>query len=172
MLERASDAVSRGTIPFARLAGWDQRADAHHITGADPTGNVLSLAVERTLSMAQWSPSDVQYINAHGTGTLLNDRVEAAAIRRVFGSKCPPVSSLKGHMGHLLGASSAAELAIAVQCARYGFLPPTLGLDDPDPELDLNFVPDKGISGSGIKRILKISLGFGGHIAVMAVEIL
>lgn len=169
LLEREEDARARGAEPIAYVRGWDYRSDAHHYTAADPTGAVLAYSISKALGRAGWSPGDVEYINSHGTGTLLNDRVEALALQKVMESTSPPVSSLKPYVGHLLGASSAVELALSLVSLRGGYVPATLGLDDPDPKLLLNHVPSAGIEKK-VGRFLKLSLGFGGHVAVVAIE--
>ena len=127
-------------------------------------------AIREALRRADWSPDTVDYISAHGTGTALNDSTEAAVIARVFGAPGPLVSSIKSYIGHLLGGSASAELAIAMMSLEDGFVPPTLGLDAPDPAFTVRFVPQGGVEAR-VRRILKFSLGFGGHIAVMAVEL-
>lgn len=175
VLERDRDARRREARPLARIAGWDLRSDAHSATAVEPGGQTLEYAVRRALARAGWAPTDVDYINAHGTGTRLNDTVEAGVIARVFGHPGghrppPPVSSLKPYTGHLLGASAAVELALILESLRDGFIPPTLRLDRPDPALPLRHVPPEGIAAPA-RRILKLSLGFGGHIGVLAVEL-
>ncbi|MGI8908313.1 MAG: beta-ketoacyl-[acyl-carrier-protein] synthase family protein [Candidatus Sumerlaeaceae bacterium] len=172
VLEREVDARARRAHPIARLAGYDFRSDAYHMTSADQSGEPIALSIRRTLKRAGWKPTDVQYINAHGTGTQLNDVIEARAIHDVFGDNCPPVSSLKPYIGHLLGASASAELALALVALRSGFIPPTPGLDSPDAALaPIHHVSPAGNHGS-VSRFLKLSLGFGGHIACAAVELL
>lgn len=171
LLEREEDARRRGAPILARLAGWDQRSDASHITAADSSGATVAYAIRRTLERADWPADAVDYINVHGTATPLNDHVEAMAVRAVFPENPPPVSALKPYIGHLLGASSAVELALVLASARDGYLPATPLLDFPDPTIPLRFVPAGGLEGS-FRRILKLSLGFGGHLGVMALEIL
>lgn len=175
VLERESSALQRGVRPLARLAGWDLRADGHSATSVEPGGHTLEYSIRRALARAGWSPGDVEYINAHGTGTRLNDAVEAAVIARVFesngiGRNGPLVSSLKPYIGHLLGASSSVELALAVISLNQGYVPPTLRLKEPDPEFSLNHVVVAGETRR-ISRFLKISLGFGGHTGVVAIEL-
>ncbi len=171
ILEREVDAAARGARILARVAGWDQRSDASHITGVDPDGESLAYCINKTLRRAGWGPGDVDIINAHGTATPLNDLVEGRAIMSVFGkTKAPPVSALKPYAGHLLGASSAVELAMVLACAREGFMPGIPGLDRPDSEIPLQYVPPGGMNGC-FRRILKLSLGFGGHIGAVALEV-
>lgn len=171
VLERERDAKARGAHILARIAGWDHRSDATHMTGVDPSGEVLAYCLRRALGRAGWTPGDVEHINAHGTATLLNDIVEGRALSTVFGAEQPPVvSALKSYMGHLLGASSAVELALVIICARDGFVPGIPGLDRPDPIIPLRFAPNNGMNGQ-FRRILKVSLGFGGHIGVIALTV-
>lgn len=159
-----------GQKPIAILKGWDYRADAYHMTAVNPDGKTLAYCIRKTLERAGWNPEDVEYINAHGTGTPVNDDVEARAVADVFGTNCPPVSSLKPYIGHLLGASGAVELALIITALRHGFIPPTLTAGSFDPALPIRHVPADGIHRP-VKRFLKLSLGFGGHIAALAVEI-
>lgn len=170
ILESRQHAEARGASPLAYIRGTDYRCEAFHITAVEPASATAEYAVRRALSQAGWVPSDVEYVNAHGTGTPLNDRAEAALIRKVFGETMPWVSSLKGHIGHLLGASASVELALTLIALRAGFIPPTLELNTPDPECEMRFVPSQG-KKQFVRRFMKFSLGFGGHIAVVAVEI-
>jgi 3-oxoacyl-[acyl-carrier-protein] synthase II len=169
VLEREGDAHARGATILARIAGWDQRADAYHITSADPDGQTVAYSIRRTLEIAGWHPSEVEYINAHGTGTRLNDVVEGAAINRALPGCSPWVSSIKPYIGHLLGASSAAELALALACLHDNYIPATPGLEQPDPDIPLHYVPTGGVN-KRVNRFIKLSLGFGGHIGVLALE--
>lgn len=170
LLEREEDALARHAPIVARLTGWDQRSDAHHITSAESSGETIAYAIRKAIRMAGWSPSDIEYVNAHGTGTPLNDLVEGRSIISAFGPNTPLVSSLKPYIGHLLGASSAVELALVISSLKAGYIPPTLGLNDPDPRIPLQFVSPEGTNAS-IHRIMKLSLGFGGHIGVVTVEL-
>jgi 3-oxoacyl-[acyl-carrier-protein] synthase II len=170
VLERGDLARARGARILGTVSGWDFRSDAYHITAVETDGHVVEHAIREALRRADWSPDTVDYISAHGTGTALNDSTEAAVIARVFGAPGPLVSSIKSYIGHLLGGSASTELAIAMMSLEDGFVPPTLGLDAPDPDFHLRFVPDGGIEMRA-RRMLKFSLGFGGHIAVMAVEL-
>lgn len=170
VLEREADARARGAKILARLVGWDQRSDAYHITSAEPSGEVVTYSINRSLQMAGWQPGEVEYINAHGTGTPLNDVVEGRAIRGSFGIDTPLVSSLKPYVGHMLGASSAVELALAILALQNNYVPGTPGLEQPDPDIPLNFVPTGGLN-QAVKKFMKLSLGFGGHIGVLAIEL-
>lgn len=171
VLESEEHALAREARIRARLAGWDYRSEAYHVTAVEPHSPTAEYAVQLTLRRAGWTPESVEYINAHGTGTLQNDRAEALLINRVFGQHHTPlVSSLKGHIGHLLGASASAELALVLMALSNGFIPPTLRLETPDPECPVNHVHPNGEERS-ITRFLKFSLGFGGHVAIAAFEL-
>lgn len=170
VLEREADARARGACILANIAGWDYRSDAFHMTAADPSGDTVAYSIRRTIARAGWASADVEYINAHGTGTQLNDSVEGRAINNALPGCRPLVSSIKPNIGHLLGASSSVELALALLCLRAGFVPPTPGLEQPDPNIPLQFVQPGGQTAS-VHRFLKLSLGFGGHIGVLALEI-
>ncbi|GIX44281.1 MAG: beta-ketoacyl-[acyl-carrier-protein] synthase family protein [Candidatus Hydrogenedentota bacterium] len=169
IVESEGHAQARGVQPLAYLVGWDYRSEAYHITAVEPSGETAEFALRQTLRRAGWQPHDVEYINAHGTGTPLNDQAEAQVIERVFGDSCPYVSSLKAHIGHLLGASGSVELALTLAAMRVHFVPPTLGLDEPDPEFRLRFPRPAG-EDVRIQRFMKFSLGFGGHVAMVALE--
>jgi 3-oxoacyl-(acyl-carrier-protein) synthase len=171
ILETEKDALARGVRPLARLKGWHFGSEAFHITSTSNDGSGLANSLRRTLNLAGWKAGEVDYINAHGTGTQNNDVAEARAIRAVFGADQPLVSSLKPYIGHLLGASASAELAVCLASLLGGFVPPTLGLEEPDPECALNFVPQSGCAMFP-RRIVKTCLGFGGHVATMAIELL
>jgi 3-oxoacyl-[acyl-carrier-protein] synthase II len=169
ILEREEDARARGAKIYGRLVGWDFRTDAHHLTAVERGGSAIEYAIKRCMKMAGWDFPDVQFINAHGTGTDLNDYTEATVIERLFGQPGPYVASLKAHMGHLLGASAGVELVVTLIALENDFLFPTLLLDEPDPEFSINFVPAGGIR-MHVCKCLKLSYGFGGHIGVLAVE--
>jgi 3-oxoacyl-[acyl-carrier-protein] synthase II len=172
VLEREDAAMRRGAKVLARIVGWDLRSDAHHLTSPEESGAVIVECIRRTLRMADWLPGSVDYINAHGTGTRQNDAIEARAIREVFGGETPLVSSLKPYIGHLLGGSAAAELALCVLALRNKFVPWTVGLDEPDPQIaPIRHVPAGGVHRQ-VTRFLKVSLGFGGHLACLAVQLL
>ncbi len=169
-LERETDARARGASILAKIAGWDYRSDAFHLTSADPSGDTVAYAIRRAVAQAGWRASDVEYINAHGTGTVLNDLVEGRAIIAALPGHQPLVSGIKPYIGHLLGASSSVELALTLLCLREGFVPPTPGLEQPDVNIPLQFV-EPGGRNARVNRFLKLSLGFGGHISALALEI-
>lgn len=169
VLERESSAMRRGAPILGRVCGWDMRSEAYHVTGVETAGAVVEYAVRHALERAGWAPAAVEYINAHGTGTQLNDQTEATVIERVFGQPGPYVSSLKSTIGHLLGASASTELALTAIALDAGFIPPTVLLENPDPAFHVRFVPPQGIRAR-VSRYMKLSLGFGGHIGVLAIE--
>lgn len=162
VLERASHADARGAAGYAELAGWGASTDAHHATTPCPDGSGAASSMRRALASASITGSDIGYLNAHGTGTKLGDASEAAAIRSVFGDGGPPVSSIKGLTGHMLGASGAVEAAVTAASMIRGILPPTHNLDDPDPACALDHIRDKPRSAV-IDFALSTSFGFGGH---------
>ncbi|WP_416974726.1 beta-ketoacyl-[acyl-carrier-protein] synthase family protein [Streptomyces sp. 4F14] len=166
VLERTADARARGARVRARITGSGTTADAHHVTAPHPGGAGLEQAVRLALAEAGAGARDVGYVNAHGTSTPLNDRVEARTLRRVL-PYAPPVSSTKGVTGHLLGAAGAVEAAYTVLAVQYGVVPPTANLVTPDPEIDLR-LPTAQTSGA-IGLALSTSMGFGGQNTVLAV---
>ncbi|MDI7269050.1 MAG: beta-ketoacyl-[acyl-carrier-protein] synthase II, partial [Myxococcota bacterium] len=133
----------------------------HHITQPDPDGAGMAAAMAGALADAGVDPSDVGYVNAHATSTPLGDRLEAGAIRDVLGPRPPPVSSTKSATGHLLGAAGAVEAAFAVMALGRGILPPTLNQEDPDPEIDLDVVPNEARRWHG-RFAMSNAFGFGG----------
>jgi 3-oxoacyl-[acyl-carrier-protein] synthase II len=148
----------------ARLLGYGMSADAHHLTAPHPEGTGAALAMRRALARAGVAPADVDYINAHGTGTPLNDGIEAAAIGAVFGDAARrlAVSSTKAALGHTLGAAGAIEGLTTVLALRDGFVPPTVNLEDPDPAYGLDFVP-RVARTAPLRCALSNSYGFGGN---------
>ncbi len=170
VLEREEDARRRGAAILGRIRGWDFRSDAYHMTAVETEGRAVQTAVRESLRRAGWAASDVEYVNAHGTGTQLNDVTEAHVLETMFGSSGPLVSSLKGHIGHLLGASASVETVVCMMALARGIVPETLNLDEPDPAFQMNFVRG-GVLRQKVNRFMKFSLGFGGHIGVLAVEI-
>jgi 3-oxoacyl-[acyl-carrier-protein] synthase II len=162
VLERPAHAAARGAAGYADVAGWGASTDAHHPTTPHPDGDGAAYAMRRALADAGIEAADVGYLNAHGTGTRLGDAAEAAAVRRVFGAGGPPVSSVKGVTGHLLGASGAVEVAVSAAALAAGLLPPTHNLDDPDPVCDLDHIAKAPRAGP-VRFALTNSFGFGGH---------
>jgi nodulation protein E len=168
VLETYERARARGAEILGELAGFGATSDAGHVT--DPSADGAARAMELALRDGRLAPRDVGYINAHGTGTRANDTTESAAIRAVFGGDVPPVSSTKSLHGHAMGASGAIEIASSLLALREGFLPPTINLDRPDPECDLDYVPNVPREAR-VGAFLSNSFGFGGMNAVVAVRV-
>jgi 3-oxoacyl-[acyl-carrier-protein] synthase II len=164
VLESAERAARRGARVHAELIAYGNSADAHHLTAPHPDGTGAVLAMRRALAGAGLRPEEIDYINAHGTGTPLNDAVEAGAIRTVFGDATArlAVSSTKGAVGHTLGAAGAIEALATILALRDGFLPPTVNLEEPDPAWDLDLVPRQSRAASP-RYALSNSYGFGGN---------
>jgi 3-oxoacyl-[acyl-carrier-protein] synthase II len=163
VIETAAHAAARGACVHARLLGYGTSADAHHLTAPHPEGTGAALAMQRALARAGVDVSTIDYVNAHGTGTPLNDGIEAAAIHGVFGAHTPrvAVSSTKGAVGHTLGAAGAIEALATVIALRDGFVPPTVNLDDPDPACDLDL--PRASRDARLDHALSNSYGFGGN---------
>ena len=168
VLEDVEYALQRGAPILAEVAGYGATSDAFHLTQPSPDGDGAMRAVRLALKRAGLSPDDIDYINAHGTSTLLNDRVEASVIKRIFGERVKkiPVSATKSMTGHLIGAAGALEAVITVLAMVNGVIPPTINLTNPDPECDLDFVPD-GARQLRINAAMSNSFGFGGHNSVL-----
>jgi 3-oxoacyl-[acyl-carrier-protein] synthase II len=171
VLEREEHARARGAQIFARIAGYGASNDAFHITQPDENGRGAKQAMLATLQDAGAATGDVGYINAHGTSTPFNDKIETLAIKQVFNGSAtpPPVSSTKSHIGHLLGAAGAVEALVLVEAVRRGVLPPTINYEQPDPECDLDYVPEGPREAPGLELALSNSFGFGGQNACLAV---
>jgi 3-oxoacyl-[acyl-carrier-protein] synthase II len=164
ILESLEHARARGARIYCELAGYAATCDAHHITMPDPEGRGLSLAMRRALQSAHVAPTDVEYINAHGTSTPYNDKFETLAIKKVFGDHARQlaVSSTKSMTGHLLGAAGGIESVVAVKTIETGMIAPTINLHQPDPECDLDYVPNQARAAK-IRTVLSNNLGFGGQ---------
>jgi 3-oxoacyl-[acyl-carrier-protein] synthase II len=169
VLERAEHAAARGATVFARIAGYGATNDAFHITQPAEDGRGAADAMRAALSDAGASVSDAGYLNAHGTGTPFNDRIETVAVHAVFNGGAPPVSSTKSNIGHLLGAAGAVEAIACVEALRRGVLPPTANLEQPDPECDLDHIAGAPRDAADIELALSNSFGFGGQNACLAV---
>ncbi|MEU7225734.1 beta-ketoacyl-ACP synthase II [Streptomyces chrestomyceticus] len=171
VLEAAEVADRRGATALAELIGYGATSDAHHWTAPHPEGRGACRAVEAALRDAGITGADVDYVNAHGTGTLLNDAIETAVLRKVLGDRVTriPVSSTKSMTGHMIGAAGAVELVASIQALRTGDVPPTVNCDEPiDP--DINFVPHRTQRHEHIRIALSNSFGFGGHNAALVVR--
>ena len=171
VLEELEHALARGAKIYAEVVGFGESCDAHHITAPVETGEGAVRAMKIALKDADLSPEDVNYINAHGTSTPANDVIETRAIKTLFGEHAYKlyVSSTKGATGHGLGAAGGIEAAIIAKTIETGIIPPTLNLDTPDAECDLNYVPKTAIK-SDIKVAMSNSLGFGGHNSVIVMK--
>jgi 3-oxoacyl-[acyl-carrier-protein] synthase II len=169
VLEAAEHARARGVTVRARVAGYGASNDAFHITAPDEDGAGATKAMRAALADADAAPGDVGYINAHGTSTPFNDRIETIAVHRVFDNgSAPPISSTKSAIGHLLGAAGAVEAVAVIGALERGVLPPTLNYEEPDPECDVDCVPDGPREAPGLEIALSNSFGFGGQNACLA----
>lgn len=168
VLENLSFAQARGAKILAEMIAYGASADAYHITAPIETGEGAALAIKRALDKAGITPNDIDYINAHGTSTPLNDRMETKAIKTAFGKRTYeiPISSTKSMMGHLVGSAGAIEAIICIMVIRNGIIPPTINLTHPDPECDLDYVPNVARQARVITA-LSNSFGFGGHNSVL-----
>ena len=168
VLESLEHALARGAHVYCEIAGYAATCDAYHITSPDPEGKGLSLAMSRALSDARVTPTDIDYINAHGTSTPYNDKFETLAIKKVFGDYARKVliSSTKSMTGHLLGAAGGVEAVVSVKSIQTGEVPPTINLETPDPDCDLDYVPNVKRSAN-VRTVLTNNLGFGGQNAAL-----
>ena len=164
VLERMEHAMDRGAPILAELVGYGASGDAHHVTQPADAGEGGARAMQMALKNASLLPNDIDYISAHGTSTPLNDPLETMAIKTVFGPEAyrVPISSIKSMTGHLLGASGSLEAVVAVLAITNGEIPPTINLENPDPECDLDYVPWVARRGT-VRAVLSNSMGFGGH---------
>ena len=164
MLEEYEHAVARGAEIIAEVCGYGNTCDAHHVTAPRPDGTTQAAAIRLALDEAGYTSEDLLYINAHGTGTALNDVAETAAFKLALGDDAykAHISSVKGSIGHLLGAAGAAEAVATVLALKNGVVPPTINLDEIDPECDLNYTPNVPVEAP-LTIAISDSLGFGGH---------
>nr|WP_308505228.1 beta-ketoacyl-ACP synthase II [uncultured Agathobaculum sp.] len=164
VIETEEHALARGAKIHAVLAGYANTSDAHHVTAPCPDGAGAAACMQRALARAGMQPSDIGYINAHGTSTTLGDKAETLAIKAVFGGResAPPVSATKSATGHLMGAGGLTEAIACIKAIQDGILPPTLHLDTPDPDCDLDYVPNTARKAD-ISAAMSNSLGFGGQ---------
>ena len=171
VLETESHAKARGANILAELAGYGSTADAFHVTAPHETGAGGAAAIRQALHTAEANPEDVGYISAHGTATELNDLSETRAIKAAFGDLAykVPISSTKSMTGHMMGATGALEAIFCVQAIREGILPPTIHYETPDPECDLDYIPNKAREKK-IDLAISNAFGFGGHNAVLAIR--
>ncbi|MBU0952082.1 MAG: beta-ketoacyl-ACP synthase II [Elusimicrobia bacterium] len=171
VLETLEHAQARGAKIYAEFIGYGATDDAFHMTAPHPDAKFAIKAMQRAIEDSGISPDDIDYINAHGTSTDLNDKIETMAIKNVFGERAYkiPISSTKSMTGHLLGAAGAMELIAILICMENGFIHPTINYETPDPECDLDYVPNT-LRKAQINCALSNSLGFGGHNAVIIVK--
>jgi 3-oxoacyl-[acyl-carrier-protein] synthase II len=179
VLEDADTAERRGAAVFGEVVGYAATSDAHHLTAPDPEGREAARAITLALEDAEVTPDEVDYVNAHGTSTPLNDRSETEALKAALGEAAMrvPISSTKSAIGHLLGAAGAVEAVATIGALARGVAPPTLGYGEPDEGLDLDYVPNEARAlangaGNGDARRLALSnsFGFGGHNAVLCLS--
>jgi 3-oxoacyl-[acyl-carrier-protein] synthase II len=175
LLESEEVATEREAEVLGWVTGYGATADAHHLTAPEPSGDGAARAISLALADAEIEPGELTYVNAHGTSTPLNDRSETEALKKALGEAAydVPVSSTKSAIGHLLGAAGAAEAVATVLALREGKAPPTLGYEEPDEGLDLNYVPGEAHaldSNGAPPRAISNAFGFGGHNAVLCFE--
>lgn len=168
ILEELEHALKRGAKIYAEVVGYGMTGDAYHITAPAPEGEGGARAMQMALDDAGMRPEEIEYINAHGTSTEYNDKFETAAIKKVFGEHAYqiPVSSTKSMTGHLLGASGAVEAIFSVLAIKESVIPPTINLETPDPDCDLDYVPNEA-RRQPVRAVLSNSFGFGGHNATL-----
>jgi 3-oxoacyl-[acyl-carrier-protein] synthase II len=173
ILESLESAQKRGAKIYAEVVGYGNSCDAHHVTAPSPDGIPASRAIKQSLTEAGFDPEkDLLYINAHGTSTPLNDKTETAAIKLAMGEEAARkamISSTKSMTGHMLGATGAVELVATTLTVKNGIVTPTIGLDEPDPECDLDYTPNFARKAD-ITLAISNSLGFGGHNGCVAVR--
>jgi 3-oxoacyl-[acyl-carrier-protein] synthase II len=171
VLESLEHATKRRANIYAELVGYGMSCDAYHVTAPDPDGRGASLAIKAALKDARINPEDVDYINAHGTSTKLNDKTETMAIKEALGThaKRVMISSTKSMTGHLLGAAGGVEFVSACLTIKNNIIPPTINYEYPDPECDLDYVPNLARK-TKVDAAISNSLGFGGHNASLVVE--
>ena len=165
VLESQEHATARGARAYAGLAGYGSSNDAFHMVAEEPTGRGLVLAIQTALRKACIDPKAISYVNAHGTASRMNDRVETAAIKQAFGQHAYElaVSSTKSMTGHLMGAAGALEAVISVLALHHRILPPTINYSTPDPDCDLDYVPNQARPAPELTAVLSNSSGLGGH---------
>ncbi len=168
VIEELNHALERGAPILAEILGYGQTSDAYHVTAPLETGEGAAKAIELALKDAKLTPEDIDYINAHGTSTPLNDVAETLAIKRAFGEQAfhVPISSTKSMTGHLMGAGASVEAVFCIKAMHEGWIPPTINLDNPDPNCDLNYTPHAGMARE-LDIVMSNSFGFGGHNAVL-----
>ena len=173
LMEEYEHAKKRGATIYAEVCGYGNTCDGHHVTAPHPEGTYAAKAIKMALDEAGYQEKvDNLYINAHGTGTALNDASETMAIKKALGeeeARRAHISSTKSMMGHLLGAAGAVEIIASVLALRNGMVPPTINLNEPDPQCDLNYTPNKAVKAD-LTIAVSQSLGFGGHNGAVALR--
>ncbi len=171
VVEELQHALGRGANILAELVGYGMSGDGHHITAPDPDGLGAAQAMKLALREAKLKPEDVDYVNAHGTATQAGDLAETGAIKRVFGdyARTVAISSTKSQLGHLLGASGGVEVVVLAKVSKAGLIPPTINLETPDPDCDLDYVPLTAREVQ-VNIAMSNSFGFGGHNACLVVK--
>ena len=170
VLEEYEHAVARGAKIYGEVVGYGATCDAFHITAPRPDGTCGARAIQLALEEAGWQPEETVYINAHGTGTPMNDSLETQVVKLALGEEAARrayISSTKSMTGHCLGAAGAIEAVACLKALEEGILPPTIHLEEPDPACDLNYVPNQALAVQA-DLVLSNSLGFGGHDACIA----
>lgn len=164
LMEEYEHAKARGAKIYAEIVGYGATADAYHITSPSPDGHGGAMSMKNAMKEAGITPKEISYVNAHGTSTPINDRLETMAMKAAFEDEAYniPISSTKSMIGHLLGAAGAVEAVICIKAIDEGFIPATIGLLEADEECDLDYVPNKGREAS-LSYVMTNSLGFGGH---------
>jgi len=172
ILENLDHALNRNARIYAEMAGYGSTADAFHFTAPEPSGRGMIKVMEKALKDAGLEPQDVGHINAHGTSTVLNDKIESSSIKKVFGDEASriKVSSIKSMIGHLLAAAGAVEFVAAAKSIQTGIIPPTINCESPDPECPLNIVT-KGAESFDGNAVISNSFGFGGGNVCLAVKV-
>ena len=168
VLENLEHALARGAKIYGEIVGYATNTDAYHITAPDPGARMVKKAIRDSLDMAGLKPGQVDYINAHGTSTTLNDKAEALAIREVFGEYKVPVSSTKSMIGHLIGAAGAVEAVACALALERQIIPPNVNYETPDPELDVNIIKES--TPANLRVVMNNSFGFGGHNGVLVLK--
>lgn len=168
ILEALEHALARGATIYGEILGYGNTDDAHHVTAPLENGEGARVAMQKAIRSAGLRPEQIDYVNAHGTGTPLNDSAETRAMKDIWGEKAAhlKISSIKGATGHLLGAAGSLEAIISLLTMHHSYIPPTINLHTPDPVCDLDYTPNVGIDHA-VHTVMSSSFGFGGHNAVL-----
>jgi 3-oxoacyl-[acyl-carrier-protein] synthase II len=171
VLEQLSTATRRGARVYAEITGYGLSCDAHHMTAAHPNGDGAVRAMQQALEQSSLTPRDVSYISAHGTGTPTNDRLETLAVKRLFGEAAYgiPMSSIKSMLGHTMGAASAIEAAVCALAVHHDCIPPTINLNEMDPECDLDYVANCARAHT-VEAAMNNAYAFGGNNASLILK--